>query len=177
VVGVASTYGSQQLGLGQRLLLVTILLVQVVAIAGALAFGRLAGRLGARRLILLGLVAWMAIIAAGWALPARRVGPFLLLALAIGLMLGGVQALARSVFSQAAPADRQAAWFSLYQATQQGTSWLATLVFGLVHQLTGSYRPALGALLAFFVAATVLLLRTDLRRAIADAGNPQPWVL
>jgi len=177
VVGVASTYGSQQLGLGQRLLLVTILLVQVVAIAGALAFGRLAGRLGARRLILLGLVAWMAIIAAGWALPARRVGPFLLLALAIGLMLGGVQALARSVFSQAAPADRQAAWFSLYQATQQGTSWLATLVFGLVHQLTGSYRPALGALLAFFVAATVLLLRTDLRRAIADAGNPQPRVL
>lgn len=177
VVGVASTYGSQELGLGQRLLLVTILGVQVVAIVGALAFGRLAGRLGARRLILLGLVAWMAIIAAGWALPARRVGPFLLLALAIGLMLGGVQALARSVFSQAAPADRQAAWFSLYQATQQGTSWLATLVFGLVHQLTGSYRPALGALLAFFVAATVLLVRTDLRRAIADAGNPQPRVL
>lgn len=177
VVGVASTYGSQELGLSQRLLLVTILLVQVVAVVGALAFGRLAGRLGARRLIFAGLVAWMGIIVAGWLLPARRVLPFLVLALAIGLMLGGVQALARSVFSQAAPADRQAAWFSLYQATQQGTSWLATLVFGLVHQLAGSYRPALGALLAFFVVATVLLARTDLRRAIREAGNPQPAVL
>lgn len=177
VVGVASTYGSQQLGLGQQVLLATILGVQVVAVVGALGYGRLAGRFGARRLILLGLVAWMGIIVAGWLLPAHRILPFLLLAVAIGLMLGGVQALCRSVFSQVAPADRQAAWFSLYQATQQGTSWFATLVFGLVHQIAGSYRPALGALLAFFVVATVLLLRTDLRRGVREAGNPQPRML
>lgn len=177
VVGVASTYGSVQLGLSQQVLLVTILIVQVVAVAGALGFGRLAGRIGARRSIMIGLVAWMLIIGAGWLLPAHRVLPFLIVALFIGLMLGGVQALARSVFSQVAPGDRQAAWFSLYQATQQGTSWLATLVFGLVHQLAGSYRPALGALLAFFVVAIVLLLRTDLRAAIEQAGNPQPRIL
>jgi UMF1 family MFS transporter len=177
VVGVASTYGSQQLGLSQQVLLATILGVQVVAVVGALAFGRLAGRVGSRRMILVGLVAWMAIIVGGWVLPAHRIGLFLILAAAIGLMLGGVQALSRSVFSQVTPADRQAAWFSLYQATQQGTSWFATLVFGLVHQIAGSYRPALGALLAFFVAATVLLLRTDLRRAVREAGNPQPRTL
>lgn len=177
VVGVASTYGSQELGLSQQVLLGTILGVQVVAIVGALGYGRLAGRFGARRLILVGLVAWMGIIGAGWLLPAHRILPFLILAGAIGLMLGGVQALCRSVFSQVAPADRQAAWFSLYQATQQGTSWLATLVFGLVHQIAGSYRPALGALLAFFVVATVLLLRTDLRRGVREAGNPQPRTL
>ena len=78
--------------------------------------------------------------------------PFLVLAVAIGVVLGGTQALSRSFFSQLVPAGREAEYFSLYQACERGTSWLGTLVFGLVHQLTGSYRPAILALVVFFVA-------------------------
>ena len=66
-----------------------------------------------------------------------------MLAVAIGLVLGGTQALTRSFFSQLIPRGREAEYFSLYQASERGTGWLGTLIFGLVHQLTGSYRPAI----------------------------------
>ena len=174
VIGVSSTYGSIELGLSQSVLLATILLVQVVAIGGALLFGRLARSLGAPRAIAVGLVGWSAVVLAAFALPAQRVGPFVALGAGIGLVLGGVQALNRSLFSQLVPAGREASYFSLYQATEQGTSWLGTLVFGLIHQLTGSYRPALGALLAFFVIALVLLRRVDFTAGIREVGNPLP---
>ena len=93
---------------------------------------------------------------------------------AIGIVLGGTQALSRSAFSQLIPKGREAEYFSLYQAGERGTSWLGTLVFGLVHQLTGSYRPAIVALGLFFVVGLVLLSRVDMRRGITEAGNTQP---
>ncbi len=177
VIGVASTYGSIELGLGQGVLLATILVVQVVAVGGALAFGAGARRVGARRMIQLGLLAWILVVLAAFALPAHRVPPFVALGVAIGLVLGGVQALTRSAFSHLVPPGRESSYFSLYQATEQGTSWLGTLVFGLVRQLTGSYRPALVALLGFFVVALVLLRRVNFRAGIAEVGNPVPRVI
>ena len=177
VIGVASTYGHIELGLSQGVLLATILVVQVVAVGGAVLFGRLARRTGAPRAIAVGLVAWIAVVAAAFLLPAQRVLPFVAVGVAIGLVLGGVQALTRSAFSHLVPPGREAGYFSLYQATEEGTSWFGTLVFGLVHQLTGSYRPALGALLAFFVVALVLLRRVDFRAGIAEVGNPVPRVI
>ncbi len=177
VIGVSSTYGSVELGLGQGVLLATILVVQVVAIGGAVAFGAGARRVGAPRMIAVGMVCWIAVVLFAFFLPARSVPPFVALGVAIGLVLGGVQALTRSAFSHLVPSGREASYFSLYQATEQGTSWLGTLVFGLVHQLTGSYRPALAALLAFFVVALVLLRRVDFRAGIAEVGNPVPRVI
>lgn len=177
VIGVSSTYGSIELGLSQGLLLATILLVQVVAIGGAVLFGTGARRVGAPRMIALGMVGWIVVVLAAFVLPAHRVAPFVALGVAIGLVLGGVQSLTRSVFSHLVPVGREAGYFSLYQATEQGTSWLGTLVFGLVHQVTGSYRPALAALLAFFVVALVLLRRVDVRAGIVEVGNPVPRVI
>ena len=123
------------------------------------------------------MVCWIAVVLFAFLLPARSVPPFVALGVAIGLVLGGVQALTRSAFSHLVPPGREASYFSLYQATEQGTSWLGTLVFGLVHQLTGSYRPALAALLAFFVVALVLLRRVDFRAGITEVGNPVPRVI
>ena len=84
-------------------------------------------------------------------------------------MLGGTQALSRSFYSQLIPRGREAEYFSLYQACERGTSWIGTLVFGLVHQWTDSYRPALLALMVLFVVGIVLLVRVDPRRGI---GRP-----
>jgi UMF1 family MFS transporter len=95
----------------------------------------------------------------------------------LGFVLGGTQALSRSFYSQFIPRGREAEYFSLYQACERGTSWLGTLVFGVVHQATGSYRPALLALIAFFVVGGLLLWRVDARRGIAEAGNPVPQVV
>ncbi len=177
VIVSASTYGENELGFGTSVLIATILLVQFVAFVGALVFGRAAQRYGARRVVLAGLVLWMVVVTAGYFLPELELAPFLLLAAGIGLVLGGTQALSRSFFSQLVPRGREAEYFALYQAGERGTSWLGTLVFGLVHQWTDSYRPAILALVVFFVVGFVLLLRVDPVRGIREAGNQPPAVV
>jgi len=151
--------------------------VQAVAFVGALAFGQVARRLGAYRTIGLGLVIWTAVVLFAFVLPAGQLTPFVVAAAGIGFVLGGTQALSRSFYSQFIPRGREAEYFSLYQACERGTSWLGTLVFGLVHQATGSYRPALLALVAFFAVGGLLLWRVEPRRGIAEAGNPVPAVV
>ena len=81
------------------------------------------------------------------------------------------------MFSQLIPRGREAEYFSLYQAAERGTSWLGTLVFGLVHQFTGSYRLALIALLIFFVIGGFLLRRVNMAKGITAAGNELPQVI
>ncbi|MFF0343087.1 MFS transporter [Kribbella sp. NPDC004875] len=177
VISVSSTYGEKQLGFQTQVLIATILMVQFVAFFGAIVFGRVAQRYGAHRTITGGLVIWMLIVIAGFLLPAHQIAPFLAMGVAIGIVLGGTQALSRSAFSQLIPKGREAEYFSLYQAGERGTSWLGTLVFGLVHQITGSYRPAIVALGIFFVIGLALLTRVDMRRGIREAGNTQPSVV
>ena len=97
---------------------------------------------------------------------------FFVLAAAIGLVLGGSQALSRSLFSHLVPPGKEAEYFSAYEMSDRGMSWLGPLLFGLTYQLTGSYRDAILSLVAFFVLGFVLLARVPVRRAIGDAGNP-----
>ena len=116
----------------------------------------------------------MVIVTAGLFLPAGDVPLFLTLGVAIGIVLGGTQALARSYFSLLIPKGKEAEYFSFYHAMDRGTSWFGTATFGLVLALTDSYRPALFALVAFFVLGFVLLLRVDTERGIREAGNVVP---
>jgi MFS transporter, UMF1 family len=174
VIVSASTYGAEQLHLDSSVLIATILLVQFVAFGGALAFGRLAARFGSYRSILGGTFGWMVVVVLAYFLPAGRVAPFLGLAVLIALVMGGTQALSRSFFSLLIPHGREGEYFSLYQAGERGTSWFGTLLFGLVFQLTGSYRPAIVALLVFFVLGAFFLLRLDPDRGIREAGNRLP---
>jgi len=177
VIASASVYGDKQLGFDTSVLIATILLVQFVAFFGALLFGRLAASRGSRRVILGGLMMWMLVVTVGYFIPEKNLLLFLALAVGIGLVLGGTQALSRSFFSQLIPRGREAEYFSLYQACERGTSWLGTLVFGVVHQVTDSYRPAIFALILFFVVGGALLQRVDPRRGIAEAGNEVPHVV
>ncbi|WP_409238682.1 MFS transporter [Streptomyces sp. PA5.6] len=174
VISQASVYGSEELGLGQSTLIVAVLLVQVLAVAGALAMGRLARTYGAKRTILGSLVAWTVTIGAGYFLPAGAPAWFFVLAAGIGLVLGGTQALSRSLFSHLVPRGKEAEYFSAYEISDRGMAWLGPLIFGLTYQLTGSYRDAIVSLVAFFLLGFVLLVRVPVRRAVRDAGNPVP---
>lgn len=174
VISQASVYGSEELGLGQSTLIVAVLLVQVLAVVGALGMGRLARTYGAKRTILGSLVAWTVTLAAGYFLPAGVPVWFFVLAGGIGLVLGGSQALTRSLFSHLVPPGKEAEYFSAYEVSDRGMSWLGPLLFGFTYQLTGSYRSAIISLVAFFVIGFVLLARVPVRRAIAAAGNPVP---
>ncbi|MFE5818725.1 MFS transporter [Streptomyces sp. NPDC056479] len=177
VISQASIYGSEELGLGQSTLIGAVLLVQVLAVAGALTMGRLARVYGAKRTILGSLVAWTVTLAAGYFLPAGAPVWFFVLAAGIGLVLGGSQALSRSLFSHLVPPGKEAEYFSAYEMSDRGMSWLGPLLFGLTYQLTGSYRDAIISLVAFFVIGFALLARVPVRRAISDAGNPVPTTI
>ncbi|MGV9884725.1 MFS transporter [Streptomyces sp. NPDC003006] len=174
VISQASVYGSEELGLGQSTLIVAVLLVQLLAVAGALAMGRLARTYGAKRTILGSLVAWTVTIGAGYFLPAGAPAWFFVLAAGIGLVLGGTQALSRSLFSHLVPRGKEAEYFSAYEISDRGMAWLGPLIFGLTYQLTGSYRDAIVSLVVFFLLGFVLLARVPVRRAVRDAGNPVP---
>ncbi|WP_240138615.1 MFS transporter [Streptomyces sp. MUM 178J] len=174
VISQASIYGSEELGLDQTTLITAVLLVQVLAVAGALAMGRLARSYGAKHTILGSLGVWTLILAVGYFLPAGRPMWFFVLAGAIGLVLGGSQALSRSLFSHLVPRGKEAEYFSAYEMSDRGLSWLGPLVFGLAYQLTGSYRDAIISLVAFFALGFLLLARVPVREAAAAAGNPVP---
>jgi MFS transporter, UMF1 family len=176
VIYASSIYGNRELGLSESTLIIAVLLVQFVAFAGALLLGRLAQRLGSKRVIAGSLLVWVGVVGAAFFLPPRQIVPFLLLAGAIGVVLGGSQALSRSLYSLLIPRGREAEYFSLYQACERGTSWFGTLVFGLTFQLTDSYRYAIIAVVGFFLLGLVLLSRVDVRRGIVAAGNEPPAV-
>ena len=177
VIASASTYGVEELGFSTGTVLATYLVVQFVAVAGALGFGRAAQRYGAKQVILVGLGIWSLIVTAALFVPEGQLLPFMALAVAIGIVLGGTQALARSYFSLLIPRGREAEFFSFYHAMERGTSWFGTLVFGVVFQLTGSYRPAIFALIVFFIVGGALLLKVDTARGIREAGNDAPAVI
>ncbi len=177
VIASASVYGAEELDQSQTVLIATILMVQFVAFGGALIFGRAAATYGAKRVILVGLVIWMVIVTAALFLPAGNVPLFLVLGVGIGIVLGGTQALARSYYSLLIPRGKEAEYFSFYHAMDRGTSWFGTATFAIVLAITDSYRPAIFALIVFFVIGGLLLMRVDTERGIREAGNDVPAVV
>lgn len=177
VIGQASVYGVEELGFETGTVLGVYLIVQFVAVGGALLFGKVAAKRGAKHTILGGLVIWMVIVTAALFLPRESLVPFLALGVAIGIVLGGTQALARSYFSLFIPKGKEAEYFSLYHAMDRGTSWFGSIVFFIVYTATESYRPAIFALIAFFVIGGLLLTRVDTERGIREAGNDVPAIV
>jgi UMF1 family MFS transporter len=177
VIAMASVYADKELGLDQAVQVQTILLVQFLAFVGAMALGRLARRFGAWKTVLASLVLWTVVLAVAYVLPAHRPTAFIALGLLLGIVLGGTQALSRSLFSQLIPHGKEAEYFGIYEISDKGTSWLGPLLFGLAYQLTGSYRVAIVSLVAFFVVGFVALAAVPVRAAIVAAGNTPPRVL
>lgn len=177
VIVSSSLYAQFELGFTSDKVMLTFLVTQFVAVAGALAFGKVAGRLGAKKTVLGGIVIWLGVVAVGFLLPSGIFGALIGLGAAIGLVMGGTQALSRSMYSQLIPLGKESEYFSFYQAMERGTSWLGTLTFALVFQFSQSYRLALVALVIFFVIGGLLLSRVNMRKGILDAGNALPKVI
>jgi MFS transporter, UMF1 family len=177
VISLASQFGTEELKLEQSALIITILIVQFLAFGGALLLGGLAVKIGARKTVLIALVGWLGVVLAAFWLPEGEPVPFMLLGVGIGLVMGGSQALSRSLFSQLIPDGREGEYFGFYEISDKGTSWLGPLAFGLVFQLTNSYRIGLVSLVVFFIVGGILLALVPMRRAIVAAGNTPPRLL
>ncbi len=170
VIVVSAIFGQQELGMSVGDLSMLILMVQVVGIFGALGFGRLAARLTAKNTIVITLIVWSAV--AIWArISLASVGEFWIMGVVIALVLGGSQALSRSLFAQMIPREREAEFFSFYEISERGTSWIGPFLFGFIAQTTGSMRTAIFSLIVLFVGGLLILLTVDVPRAIRESGN------
>jgi len=177
VIAISGTYAILELELTEISLVIAILIVQITALSGALILAKLSNRIGAKRVILMTLLIWTLMVVITYGLPAGQQNPYLVIAAGIGFVLGGSQALSRSLYSQVIPRDQEAQYFSFYEISERGTSWLGTLAFGIVFGLTGSYRQSVLFVIAFFVIGGLMLLRVNIRQAITESGNPQPKVV
>jgi UMF1 family MFS transporter len=176
VIAVATIFAAEELGVDSSMLALLVLLIQFVAFGGALIFGRLATAIGAKQAIMLSLVIWSALVIYTYAFVYDG-SQIWTLGVVIALVLGGSQALSRSLYSQMIPALHEAEYFGFYEISERGTSWLGPLLFGLAVQFTGSQRIALVSLIIFFVLGLILLFPVNVRKAITDAGHDPEGVV
>jgi UMF1 family MFS transporter len=179
VISMASVFMAQELFVArglktdQSFLLLIFLMVQFVAIFGALLFERLAYLIKTKNAILVSLVLWAGVVIYGYRF-LHTTNEAWFMGIVIAIVLGGSQALSRSLFSRMIPVGREASFFGIYEVSERGTSWLGPLVFGAVVAATGSYRQAMLSLIVFFVVGMIVLYFTDTDRAIHEAGNLLP---
>jgi UMF1 family MFS transporter len=179
VITMASVFIAQELFVARGLptdesfLLLIFLMVQFVAIFGALIFERLAYLIGTKSAILVSLVLWVGVVIYGYGFLHTTRAAWVM-GVVIAIVLGGSQALSRSLYSRMIPAGREASFFGIYEVSERGTSWIGPLVFGAVVAATNSYRQALLSLIVFFITGIVILYLTDTAKAIHESGNLLP---
>jgi MFS transporter, UMF1 family len=175
VIFAASAFLEQELfPQGNPVFLLEIfLMVQFVAVFGALLFERLAYLSKTKNAILVSLGIWAGIVIYAYRF-LHSVPEAWVMAGLIAIVLGGSQALSRSLFSRMIPAGKEASFFGLYEVSERGTSWMGPLLFSIVIARTGSYRQALLSLIVFFVVGLIGLWLTDTDRGIREAGNVVP---
>ncbi|MBK8987146.1 MAG: MFS transporter [Chloroflexi bacterium] len=176
VIVVSSTFAAIELGMASDSLLLLVLMIQFVAFGGALLFGWLATRIGAKRSIMLSLFIWSGIVIYAYALVYTETQLFVA-GVVIAIVLGGSQALSRSLFSQMIPAEKEAQYFGFYEISERGTSWIGPLAFAAAVQITGSQRIAIVLLIVFFVVGLILLSGVNVRKAMLDSGNDPAGVV
>jgi UMF1 family MFS transporter len=170
VISLASVFGQEELGLSMTTLTSVILMVQFVGFFGAILFNYVARAISAKRAIIVSLLIWIGTLVYAYAF-LKTTLDFYMMAAAIAVVLGGSQALSRSVYSLMIPKGQESEYFGLYEISDKGTSWLGPLLFGLALQFTGSYRIAILSLIVFFVVGLLLLFRVNVHQGISEAGN------
>jgi len=175
VIAVSATFAAAPLVRGglaieQGTLTMVILMIQFVAFGGALFWGKLAKWVGAKNSIIISLIIWSGVVifAYGGLQGDTRVLQFWILGAFIALVMGGSQAISRSLFAQMIPDGKEAEYYSFYEISERGTSWIGPLIFGVMNQAFGNLRPALLSLIFFFVMGLIILPFVKVDKAIAD---------
>jgi UMF1 family MFS transporter len=149
--------------LGDAQLISIIIIIQLVAIAGAILMARLSRWIGNINVLMLTVLLWIGICVAAYFTYSDK--QFYLLAALVGLVMGGIQSMSRSTYSKIMPQTNDtASFFSFYNVAEKIAMSIGLFSFGLIEQLTGNMRNSVFALAAFFVIGFLLLLRTEWRR-------------
>jgi UMF1 family MFS transporter len=162
IARMAVDYG-MALGFDPNSLIVALLITQFVGFPAALAFGHAGERLGARPAILTGIAAYVTVTV--WSYFMTQVWEFYVLAVAIGLVQGGVQSLSRSLYARLIPAEQAGEFFGFYNMLGKFAAVLGPAMVGVASALSGSPRLAILAILLLFIAGAGLLYLVDERPA------------
>jgi UMF1 family MFS transporter len=169
VLTQVGVFGSEELKISPSELALIILVVQFVGFGGALGFNWLASKITAKAAVIVSLVIWTALLIYIYALLKTKAEFFVMVGIG-GVIMGGSQALSRSLFAQLVPKGKEAEYFGIYEISDKGTSWLCPLLFGLAQQFTKSFRVAILSLIIFFVAGLLVLLKVDMERGQRDVS-------
>jgi UMF1 family MFS transporter len=169
IIRMATIYGTE-IGIGQGSLIASILLVQFVGIPFSLLFGALAGKVGPKPGILLGLAGYG--VVGVYAYFIHSALQFLILALGVAAVQGGTQALSRSLFATLIPKSRSTEFFSFFALSEKFAGFLGPAVFAVTVAVTGSSRSAIVSVVLFFVVGGVLLLGVNVERGRRDSREP-----
>ena len=184
VIAVSAIFAAEELEMSATNRILVILMIQFVAFGGATLFAALAARMGTKNAIVASLVIWSAVtiyayagmrdtaVVSGLGIQQREL-EFWILGFVVALVLGGSQALSRSLFAQMIPKEQEAEFYSFYEVSERGTSWLGTFAFGLVNQLFGSLRLGILSLIIFFLGGLILLPLVNVRKAIEQGRQAE----
>lgn len=178
IARMAAVYGAE-LGIGQGVLIGAILMVQFIGVPFAFLFGSLASRIGAKRSIFIALTVYGCVSVLGYYM--KTATHFIVLAVLVGMVMGGCQALSRSLFASMIPRHRSAEFFAFFAVFEKIAGILGPAIFAGTIALTGSSRNAILAIIAFFVVGGGLLAFVDVaegqrrareaEQAFADAAR------
>ena len=167
VIAVSGPYAEDTLNLELETIALAFLIVQFIAFFGALLFGIVSGKIGPKRAIMITLVVWTGLAVMAYYLPEGSDAGFLLLAAIVGFVLGGVQALSRSLYGTMIPEEASAEFFGFFSVFSK-LSGIGPLAFGAVSAITDSGRTGILSVAAFFIVGLALLSRVDVEEARAS---------
>ncbi len=170
VITLASQFGNDELKIPVSTLTLAILMVQFVAFFGSMIFNWIAALTDAKRAVIISLVIWTGCLVYIY-LSVRTTVQFFVLAAIVAIVLGGSQALSRSLYAQIIPKAKEAEYYSIYEISDKGTSWMCPIIFGLTLQFTHRYRLAILSLVVFFIAGLLVLLKVDVARGERDVDQ------
>jgi len=170
VLAEAGVFATEDLKIPLSSLALSVLVSQIVGIFGATGFNQLARWITAKHAVVVAVVAWTAVLVYTY-FKVTTATQFFVLAGLVGLVMGGSQALSRSIFVQLVPKGKEAEYFGIYEISDKGTSWLGPIGFGLVYQFTRSYRLAILSLIVLFAAGLAVLVRVNVEQGERDLAR------
>lgn len=158
VMYVATLFGDKELKLRSSELIISILIIQFVAIGGAYLFSSLSKKIGNIRMLIAAVIIWIGVCVGAYFV--YDVLEFYMLATVVGVIMGGIQALSRSTFAKLLPPSKEnSSYFSFYEITEKFSIMIGTVSFGLIEHVTGNMRNSIFALILFFIFGLILLIR------------------
>ncbi|HYF31903.1 MAG TPA: MFS transporter [Chitinophagaceae bacterium] len=170
VMLAATLYGKSELALETEQLIIAIMLIQLIAIPGAILISRLSKKIGNMQALIVCVVIWIGICYAGYLLPYKGANEFYALAAVVGFVMGGIQSLSRSTYAKLMPETKDtASFFSFFDVTEKIAIVIGMFSFGFINEQTGSQRSSVLALMAYFVIGLLLLIYTLSAKKTAKA--------